>query len=273
MSAAAPAGAGPGSGVTPQSRASRGTGSPDAAGFDAAALRVLAFDVFGTVVDWRGSIVREGEAWNAAQGRRIDWPSLADAWRAGYRPAMESVTVPGAEWADVDVLHRRILETLLPRFGLADLDEAQRVALNRVWHRLEPWADSAAGIAALKHRHIVTTLSNGSVALLVDLARHGALPWDCVLSSEFVRRYKPDPQVYRLVPRLFGVEAAQVLMVAAHPSDLRGAQRAGLRTALVRRPFEYGPNPDHRPPPDARAGDSFDIVADDLLDLARQLGA
>ena len=245
--------------------------------FDSGAIRALVFDVFGTVVDWRASIVREGEALSAAKGLHVDWPAFADAWRAGYRPAMERATARGSDgagaWANIDTLHREILHALLPRFGLEGLTDAEREHLNLVWHRLDPWPDSVVGLQRLKSRFVISTLSNGNIALLVDMAKHAGLPWDCVLSAEIVRRYKPDPEVYRMAARLLGVDHEQVLMVAAHPSDLRGAQRAGLRTAYVPRPLEHGANPHGTAPADALADDRFDVVADDFVDLARRLGA
>jgi 2-haloacid dehalogenase len=241
--------------------------------FDPGAIRALVFDVFGTVVDWRSSIVREGQTLAAARGLQVDWPAFADAWRAGYRPAMERASRDSDAWANIDMLHREILEALLPRFGLEGLNDAERMHLNRVWHRLDPWPDSVAGLRRLKKRFVIATLSNGNVALLVDMAKHARLPWDCVLSGELVRRYKPDPEVYRMAARLRDVDLAQTLMVAAHPSDLRGAQRAGLRTAYVPRPLERGPNPDGAPPPDALPDDAFDLVAADFNDLAERLGA
>ena len=242
--------------------------------FNAAAIRALAFDVFGTVVDWRASIVREGESLAVAKGwRGIDWPAFADAWRAGYQPAMQRARGGEIAWTNVDGLHRMILDTLIPRFGLDALDAVERDRLNRVWHRLEPWPDAVAGLARLKARFVVSTLSNGNVALLVNMAKRAGLPWDCVLSAEMVQHYKPDPEVYQGAARLLGIAPHEVLMVAAHPSDLRGAQRAGLPTAWVRRPLEYGPNPHDAPPPDALPDDRFDLVASDCADLARQLGA
>jgi 2-haloacid dehalogenase len=236
-------------------------------------IRALVFDVFGTVVDWRGSIVREGMALGAARGWQLDWPAFADAWRAGYGPAMQRARAGEIPWTDVDGLHRSILDTLIPQFGLNALNESEREHLNRVWHRLDPWPDAVAGLQRLKARHVVSTLSNGNVALLVHMAKRAGLPWDCVLSAQMMRHYKPDPEVYQGAAQLLSLACHELLMVAAHPSDLRGAQRAGLRTALVDRPFEYGPNPDRRPPPDAQPDDRFDLHATDFLDLAAQLGA
>ena len=232
-------------------------------------IRALAFDVFGTVVDWRGSIIREGELLSAAKGLTVDWPAFADAWRAGYLPAMDSTRGAGAAWVDIDALHRRILDGLLPRFGLQGLSGDEVAHLNRVWHRLMPWPDTVAGLNRLKCRFVISTLSNGNVALLVNMAKNAGLPWDCVLSGELIQKYKPDAEVYRMAARLLGLAPSQVMLVAAHPSDLAGAQRAGLKAAYVKRPLEYGPAGGGEP-----VGDLvFDYTATDFLDLAVQLGA
>ena len=236
--------------------------------FDSGAIRALVFDVFGTVVDWRGSIIREGQAL-AAKGLQVDWPAFADAWRAGYQPAMQRIRSSEGGWANIDTLHREILDGLLPRFGLEVLTEPERAHLNLVWHRLEPWPDSVRGLRRLKSRFVISTLSNGNVALLVNMAKQARLPWDCVLSAELFQHYKPDPEVYQGAARLLGVERQQVLMVAAHPGDLAAAARAGLRTAYVPRPLEHGPSGRMEPVGDLR----FDRVATDFIDLADQLGA
>jgi 2-haloacid dehalogenase len=237
------------------------------AAFDPASVRALVFDVFGTVVDWRGSIVREGERLAAARGLAVDWPAFADAWRAGYVPAMASTR--GGAWVDLDVLHRRILDTLVPRFGLHALSEDELAALNRVWHRLSPWADAVGGLNRLRARCTIATLSNGHVALLVAMAKNAGLPWDTVLSAELAQAYKPDPAVYRMAARLLGFAPAQTMMVAAHADDLRAAAACGLRTAYVPRPLEHGAGRPFAPAPAA----DFDLVADDFLDLAAKLGA
>ncbi len=232
-------------------------------------IRALAFDVFGTVVDWRGSIVREGELLSATKGLKVDWPAFADAWRAGYKPAMDSTRGEGAAWVDIDSLHRRILDSLLPRFGLQGLRADELDHLNRVWHRLMPWPDTVSGLNRLRARFPISTLSNGNVSLLMNMARNAGLPWDCVLSGELIHKYKPDLEVYLMAARLLGVAPAQLMLVAAHPSDLAGAQRAGLRTAYVKRPLEYGAGVPGEP-----VGDLvFDLTATDFLDLAAKLGA
>ena len=244
------------------------TPSPDNRG-----IRALVFDVFGTVVDWRSSIIRDGEALSAAKGIAVDWPAFADAWRAGYQPAMQRTMRPGSDgrvaWVHVDALHRGILDTLLPRFGLESLSEAERIGLNRVWHRLDPWPDALAGLRRLKSRFTIATLSNGNVSLLVDMAKRARLPWDCVLSAELFRKYKPDPEVYLGAAALLDVAPAELLMVAAHPGDLAAAQRAGLRTAYVPRLLEHGPDGAQEPVGELR----FDWTASDFPALATQLGA
>lgn len=235
--------------------------------FETESIGALAFDVFGTVVDWRTSIIREGELLNRAKGLAVDWAALADAWRAGYQPAMQRVRSGELPWTQLDALHRLILDDLLPRFGLGDLTAPEIEHLNRVWHRLLPWPDAVPGLNRLRARHVLATLSNGNVALLVHMARHAGLPWDCVLSAELFQRYKPDPAVYTGAARLLGHAPEQVMMVAAHPADLHAARDAGLRTAYVPRPLEHGPH--HTPEPVDTT--PFDLVAADFLDLARQL--
>lgn len=231
-------------------------------------IKALAFDVFGTVVDWRSSIIREGEILGAARGLKVDWAALADAWRAGYRPAMDRVARGESGWRNIDELHREILDGLLARFHLEELSEREIDHLNRAWHRLIPWPDSVPGLNRLRTRYVIATLSNGNVSLLVDMAKHAGLPWDCVLSGELIGKYKPDPEVYRMAARLLGVDVAELMLVAAHPPDLKGAQRAGLKTGYVPRPLEHGPG--RTAPP---ADPSFDVVATDFLDLAAKLGA
>jgi 2-haloacid dehalogenase len=233
-------------------------------------VRALVFDVFGTVVDWRSAIVRDGRALSATKGIAVDWEAFADAWRAGYQPAMQRVRGGEVGWTTIDRLHREILESLLPRFGLAGLDEDERDALNRVWHRLDPWPDAVAGLARLKRCYTIATLSNGNVSLLVDMAKRAGLPWDTVLSAELFHHYKPDREVYLGAARVLDVAPAELLMVAAHPSDLAAAARAGLRTAYVPRPLEYGPGGGLH---DAPGDQTFDVVAADFGALAEQLGA
>lgn len=231
------------------------------------AVKALVFDVFGTVVDWRGSIVREGVALGRRKKLKVDWPAFADAWRAGYRPAMARVRSGELPWTKIDDLHRMILDDLLRRFPLGRLSADEVAHLNRVWHRLRPWPDARAGLAKLKRRHVIATLSNGNVALLTNMAKHAKLPWDCILSAEVVRHYKPDPETYLGAADLLGVKPGELMMVAAHKDDLHAARACGLKTAFVPRPREYGP----QATPDVSREPAFDVHARDFNDLARQL--
>ncbi|CAA9461473.1 MAG: Haloacid dehalogenase, type II [uncultured Rubrobacteraceae bacterium] len=236
---------------------------------DPGSLKALAFDVFGTVVDWRGSVIREGEALAREKSLGdVDWPAFADAWRGRYAPSMDRVRRGELPWRNLDALHRASLEELLVEFGIEGLTEADRDHLNRAWHRLAPWPDTVEGLTRLKEAYTITTLSNGNVALLNDMAKAAGLPWDLIFSAELVRRYKPDPETYLMVPGFLGLRPEEVMLVACHPSDLRAAREHGLRTAYVVRPLEWGP--DWRPePPDP----SFDVNAEDFLELAEKLGA
>jgi 2-haloacid dehalogenase len=231
-------------------------------------LRALAFDVFGTVVDWRSSIIEEVGAAAGRHGLTVDAAAFADAWRRRYQPSMDRVRQGAIGWTALDALNRASLDDLLRKFSLEVLDESEREDLNRARHRLRPWPDAVAGLTRLRPRHVLCTLSNGNVALLVDLARSRALPFDCILSAELCRAYKPDPRTYRMVPELLALRPDQVLMVAAHPDDLRAAAREGLRTAFVHRPLEWGAAAATPPEP---AG-AFDLAAVDFEDLAAQLG-
>ena len=232
-------------------------------------VKALTFDIFGTVVDWYGTIVREGQAWGTAKGITLDWAQFALDWRAGYEPAMARVRRGELPWLIIDQLHRLILEELLVKYQLTSLTEAEKDHWNRVWHRLTPWPDAVAGLQRLKGRYLIATLSNGNMALLTNMAKQSGLPWDCILSAELARHYKPDPEVYQMAADFLGLPPSQVLMVAAHQPDLRGAQAVGLKTAFIPRPLEYGPNQR----PDPTVDPSFDLVATDLIDLAGNLGA
>lgn len=233
------------------------------------ALKALVFDVFGTVVDWRGSIIRELEAFGQAKGLSRDWAAFVDDWRGGYKPAMQRVRSGALPWTRIDDLHRMILDELLDKYGVTGLGEEEREHLNRAWHRLSPWPDAVAGLTRLKRRFIIGTLSNGNIRLLVDMAKHAGLPWDVVFSAELARHYKPDPEAYRLPPTLLGLPPGEVMLVAAHPDDLAAAATQGLKTGYVVRPLEWGPG---RPPYDT-AGRRFDLVVDDFNQLADRLGA
>ena len=226
-------------------------------------LQILAFDVFGTVVDWHGSIAREVDAMQLG----VDGGRFALAWRAGYLPAMERVRKGELGWTRIDDLHRMILDSVLSKFGIRLLPD--RIEhLNKVWHRLDPWPDTLAGLHRLRSRYTLCTLSNGNLGLLANMAKRAALPWDLILSAEVFRHYKPDPQTYLGVADIFGVSPGQVMLVAAHKEDLHAAAACGLRTAFVTRPMEFGPTRQ----PDISREPAFDHHATDFLDLADQLG-
>ncbi|MUM25158.1 haloacid dehalogenase type II, partial [Mycolicibacterium sp. CBMA 295] len=192
-------------------------------------MKALAFDVFGTVVDWRSSIIGELELFGKSQGLQRDWPAFADSWRAGYAPAMDRVRRGELPWTRIDDLHRMILVDLLDAAGIR-AGETEIEHLNRAWHRLDPWPDSVAGLTRLKQRYLITTLSNGNVSLLTNMAKHAGLPWDCVISAELFRHYKPDREAYLGCAELLDLAAEELTLVAAHPSDLRAARAAGLGT-------------------------------------------
>jgi 2-haloacid dehalogenase len=232
-------------------------------------VKALVFDVFGTVVDWRGSVIRELETLFGAKGIAVDRAAFADDWRGGYQPAMQRVRTGGLPWTKIDVLHRSILDGLLEKYRIDTLSEAEKDHLNRAWHRLDPWPDAVDGLQRLKRRFIIGTLSNGNMALLVNLAKHGGLPWDVVLSAELAHHYKPDPEAYRMVPALLDLPSAAVMLVAAHPNDLAAAAKEGLKTGYVPRPMEWGPGRKPHEVGDKR----FDVVAADFNLLATLLGA
>lgn len=234
-------------------------------------VKALLFDVFGTVVDWRGTIINEGNAWGNAKGIKIDWARFADHWRSGYLPAMDKVRKCELPWTKLDDLHRMLLEDLLKEFKIQGLSEEQKDHWNRVWHRLIPWPDSVAGLTRLKQKFTIAPCSNGNVALLNAMAKYSGLPWDLILGAELARHYKPDREVYLTSVSLLGLMPPEVMMCACHLEDLRAARELGLRTGFIYRPDEYGKG-GLRDADTARPGD-FDIVAADLLDLAWKMGA
>ena len=235
--------------------------------------RALTFDVFGTVVDWRTSVAREGRAFGERHGIEADWGRFAEDWRGLYQPSLARVRDGERPWAPLDDLHRESLCTLLNKLGVAvgdgGVSDEAIDDLNRAWHRLDPWPDVVEGLARLKRRFVLATLSNGNVALIVNMAKRAGLPWDAVLGAEVARRYKPQPKAYLTTARLLGLAPGECMMVAAHNDDLRAAGSLGFRTAFVRRPDEHGPGQSR----DLRAEDDFDIVADDFIGLAEALGA
>ena len=234
----------------------------------ASGIKALTFDVFGTVVDWHGSVAREVRELARSKGLRVNAVKFAKAWRAGYRPAMDRVRRGEAPFEKIDVIHRAILEDVLQQFKIATLTEAEKAQLNLVWHRLKPWPDAVRGLKRLKSKLIVATLSNGNTGLLVDMAKHGGLPWDCIFSSDTFKHFKPDPEMYLGAAGMLDLKPEEVMMVAAHKPDLRAAAKCGLKTAFVKRPLEHGRGgtPDIAPEPD------FTVNAESFLDLADQLG-
>ena len=230
-------------------------------------VKALTFDVFGTVVDWRTSVMREGERLGRAMGLTVDWAKFATQWRAGYGPSMNRVRRGELPWTRLDDLHRMILDGLLKEFHIDGLSEEEIDHLNRVWHRLQPWPDAIEGLTRLRKKYVLATLSNGNVSLLTNMAKQAGLPWDCILSAELAKHYKPDKEVYLMAADLLGLKPGQVMMVAAHLNDLRAATAAGLKTALVTRPLEFGPGgkPDLKPEP------NNDVFAKDFIDLAKQI--
>ena len=234
-----------------------------------ASVRALTFDVFGTVVDWRGSLIREGEMLSRNRGvTGVDWANFAEAWRGLYQPAMNRVRNGERPWARLDDLHRESLDQLVKEFGIVGLTEGELDHLNRAWHRLDPWPDSVRGLERLKRKYVLATLSNGNVALIVDMAKRAGLPWDAVLGAEVAHHYKPQPEAYLTTADLLGLAPEQCMMVAAHNGDLLAASRLGFRTAFVRRPTEHGP----KQATDLTAAGNWDVVADDFVDLATKLG-
>ncbi len=230
--------------------------------------KALLFDVFGTVVDWRGSIAREAQALLAPKGHALDWDGFARDWRSRYQPAMERIRSGARGFVRLDVLHRENLAETLDAFGVTGLTEAEIDRLNRAWHRLDPWKDAPSGLARLKRAAIIATLSNGNIALMANLARHAGLPWDAILGAEVARAYKPQPEAYLRSCEALDLDPSETMLVAAHNSDLVAAAKTGMRTAFVLRAEEYG-DPDHE---DAQACGDYDIIADDFHDLADKLG-
>jgi len=236
---------------------------------DESAISALTFDVFGTVVDWRSSVIREGEAFGKPRRLSVDWGKFADAWRGLYQPAMEEVRRGRRPWAKLDELHRESLVRLLGDFGINGVSPAEVDHLNYAWHRLDPWPDAVPGLTRLKRRFTLATLSNGNIGLMVDMAKRAGLPWDAILGAEVARAYKPTPEAYLRSAEALGLRPEQCLMVAAHPADLASAARCGLRTAYVPRPLEFGPG---RPGSQPEPGQPFDVVAGDFVELAERLG-
>jgi 2-haloacid dehalogenase len=234
-----------------------------------AGLRALLFDTFGTVVDWRTSLIAAFRGFAADRGLDFDCTAFVDEWKTAYRPGMDAVRSGKAPWTTVEAIYRRALEEMLPRYGLERLTEDEKLRLLRTWHRLKPWPDAVTGLTRLKQRYIISPLSNGDVACLVGIARNAGLPWDLVLCAEVFRHYKPDPEVYLGAVELLDCRPEEVMLVAAHNYDLRAARAHGMLTAFVARPTEYGPGQTS----DLAPEEDWDVVGRDFNELAANLGA
>jgi len=234
-------------------------------------VRALVFDVFGTVVDWRSSVIAEGVAWGKSKKLNINWGDFVDRWRLGYRPAMDKVRKGVIPWTRLDDLHRMILEDLLTEFKIDGLTEEEKISWTHVWRRLKPWPDSVEGLTRLKQKFVIAPVSNGNIALMTSLAKFGGLPWDAILGSELARCYKPDREVYVAAYDSLDLKPEEVMMCAAHVTDLQAARSNGLRTGFIYRPDEFG-NGLAGVPDKAMPGD-FDVVSVSIIDLAQQMGA
>jgi 2-haloacid dehalogenase len=234
-------------------------------------VKACVFDVFGTVVDWRSSVIAEASKWGKAKGLDLNWAEFTDRWRLGYRPAMDKVRRGDIPWTNLDDLHRMILEDLLKHYKIEGLKEEEKIECAHFWRRLKPWPDSIEGLTRLKKKYIISPMSNGNVALMTTLAKFAGLPWDVILGSDFVRHYKPDREMYLSASLYLDMRPDEVIMCAAHCGDLRAAAKCGLRTGFIYRPSEFG---DSGPgvPDKATSGD-FDVVSVSIVDLAQQMGA
>jgi 2-haloacid dehalogenase len=234
-------------------------------------VKALVFDTFGTVVDWRGSVIKAGAKLSREIGHDIDWTAFAEEWRrVGYHQQIAKIRAGEAPYETTDVFMMHKLEELIPKYGLKGLSDDQVQWLHKVWHRLDPWPDAVEGLTRLKKKFVIATLSNGNVALLVNMAKHGGLPWDMVLSAELVEKFKPEPEMYLSAGRLLGLPMNQVMMTAAHLRDLYASREHNMRTGFVRRPLEWGKDGPQEGEPDR---EKIDVVASSFVDLAEQLGA
>ena len=230
----------------------------------------LVFDTFGTVVDWRSSVIKAGEKLSRETGQTVDWPTFAEEWRRkGYHEQIAKIRKGEAPYETTDVFMRHKLEEMVPKYGLK-LTPEQFEWFHKVWHRLDPWPDAVEGLTRLKKKFVIATLSNGNVALLVNMAKRAGLPWDMVLSAELVEKFKPEPEMYLSSGRLLGLPMDRVMMSAAHLRDLYSSRQYGMRTAFIRRPLEWGEGGPQEGEPDR---EKIDVVATDFVDLANQLGA
>jgi 2-haloacid dehalogenase len=236
---------------------------------DLSHVKALVFDVFGTVVDWRSSLIADFTGWSAKRGVTGDWAGLVDAWRQAYKPSMDAVRKnPALGFKMLDTLHRASLEKLVAQFSIKGLTDDDLDYMTKGWHRLKPWPDVVSGLTRLKTKFIIGTLSNGNVGLLTRMAKNAGLPWDLVMSAELFEHYKPDREVYQGAAHLLNLPPAEVMLVAAHNDDLAAARSFGLKTGFVARPTEYGPLQKK----DFKADGAWDVMADDFNGIADRLG-
>jgi 2-haloacid dehalogenase len=248
----------------------QGTPDTDKVSPALATVKACVFDTFGTVVDWRSSVIAESTKRGKARGLNIDWVEFTDRWRLGYRPAMDKVRNRELPWTRLDDLQRMILEDLLKQYRIEGLSEEEKIDWAHVWQRLKPWPDSVEGLTRLKKKYFISPMSNGNVALMTHLAKFAGLPWDLVLGSDLVQHYKPDREMYLSAPFYLDLKPEEVMMCAAHTDDLQAARSYGLRTGFIYRPNEYGGGP-VGVPDKAKPGE-FNVVSVSIVDLAQQLG-
>jgi 2-haloacid dehalogenase len=231
-------------------------------------ITAILFDTYGTVVDWRSSVIAEGRALAREKGiEGVDWEAFTDAWKATYRPYMDQVLNGERPWTNNDALHRQRLDEIIGEFGIAGLNEHDLADFNRAWHRLKPWPDSLAGLRRIKAKVPIGSFSNGNMLLLANMANHSDIPWDFIIASDMFRQYKPDPRFYLGAIELLGGEAESIMLVAAHNYDLANARKHGMKTAFVLRPTMFGPNQDTN----LKAEDDWDIVTDSIEGVADAL--
>jgi 2-haloacid dehalogenase len=250
--------------------AQQATGGAQRVKPELANVKACVFDTFGTVVDWRSSIIADATSWGKANGLNINWVEFTDRWRLGYVPAMDKVRKGEIPWTNLDDLNRMILEDLLKQYKIEGLNEEEKVNWAHAWRRLKSWPDSVEGLGRLKKKYVISPLSNGNVALMAYLAKFGGLPWDVILASDLVKHYKPDREMYLSAPFYLDLKPEEVMMCAAHVGDLNAARSYGLRTGFIYRPNEYGGGP-VGVPDNAEPGD-FDVVSVSIIDLAQQMG-
>lgn len=232
-------------------------------------LAAVMFDTYGTVVDWRGSVIAEGQALGRKKGiEGVDWAAFTDAWQASYRPYINEVISGKRPWTTNDALQRQRLDEIVAEFEIAGLSEADKDDLNLAWHRLGPWPDSIPGLTRIKAGYPVGSFSNGNFSLLVDMARHAGLPWDFIISADMFHHYKPDPEIYLGAVELLGGEADRVMLVAAHNYDLANARKHGMKTAFVCRETMFGPSQDR----ELKAEADWDVITDSIEGVAAALG-